>query len=259
MIRQFENRIDGADTYATYTKNEVYIEVLLGDSEETSNKIDQSLLMGALQEIKSGAIRDDVYVNQELVRHDFSISTTEGAAVLQELKKAFPNYVNYDSSPYNLVGKYEGYRQPYQNSSISWYEFEVKPSEALQLSFNASYLDNNVRNWYGLKFDLVTREVLLKVLINEYAGAAPELPIGPKFYAITHSQNSANTTQWVDAYVHATPKRIREFCIAKGLDYPLPPTTHTECDVVWCWGFVFHKDTLEYGAVKAYARYNQPT
>jgi len=257
MIRQFNTREDGADNYATYLNDQVYIEVPLGADEATSNKIDEALLLGAMGQIKSGVIRDDVYVNKELVRQDFSISTTAGSAILQELKQAFPDYANYESSAYNLVGKYNGYREPYQNASISWYEFEVKPSETLQLAFNSSYLDNNVRNWYGLKFDLVTREVLLKVLINEYAGAAPELPSGPKFYAITHSQNSANTAQWVDAYVHATPKRIREFCIAKGLSYPLPSTTHTDCDVVWCWGFVFNKDTLEYGPVKAYARYNQ--
>ena len=259
MIRQFENRVDGADTYATYTNNEVYIEVLLGDSEETSNKIDQTLLLGAMANITANEIRDDVYVNQELVRQDFSISTIEGSAILQELEQEFPDYVNYSRSPFNLVGKYDGYREPYQNSSISWYDFGVKPSASLQLSFNTSYSDANLKNWFGLKFDLTTREVLFKAVVLNYEGSKPDLPLGDVFYAVTHSQDNTITTQWVDAYVHATPKRIREFCTAKGLDYPLPPTTHTECDVVWCWGFVFHKDTLEYGAVKAYARYNQPT
>ena len=259
MIRQFENRIDGADTYATYTKNEVYIEVLLGDSEETSNKIDHALLLGAISKVKTNEIRDDVYVNQERVRQDFSISTTEGTAILQELEQEFLDYANYSRSSSNLVGKYDGYREPYQNPSISWYDFGVKPSASLQLSFNTSYSDSNLKSWYGLKFDLTTREVLFKAVVLNYEGSKPDLPFGDVFYAITHSQNSANTAQWVDAYVHATPKRIREFCITKGLSYPLPPTTHTECDVVWCWGFVFNKDTLEYGPVKAYARYNQPT
>jgi hypothetical protein len=257
MIRQFETREDGADTYATYTSNQFYIEVPLGTDEETSNKIDTALLLTALSQIRSSVIRDDVYVNQELVRQDFSITTTEGAALLRELEQAFPDYADYARSSYNLVGKYEGYREPYENASISWYDFEAKPSESLQVAFNASYQDSDIKNWYGLKFDLVTREVLLKVHVNEYANDEPELPVGPKFYAITHSQDSTFTSQWVDAYVLATPKRIREFCAAKGLTYPLPPTKHTECDVVSIWGFVFNKDTLEYGAVKAYARYNQ--
>ena len=71
----------------------------------------------------------------------------------------------------------------------------------------------------------------------------------------SHNQDGTES-EWVDFYAYATPKLIREFCAEKGLSYPLPPTTHTDCDVVWCWGFVFNKNTLEYGPVKAYARYN---
>jgi len=257
MIRQFETRTDGDETYAFYSNEEVYIEVPLTSDEETADKIDQAILLGAIKEIKTDVVRDDVYVDRELVRQDFSLSTTEGAAILQELQTEFPDYAEYDRSPSNIIGKYDGYREPYKNASISWYNFGIKPSESLQLAFNASYSDSNLANWYGLKFDLTTREVLFKAVILNYEGSKPELPVGYVFYAVTHSQDSVVTNQWVDAYVQATPKRIREFCTAKGLAYPLLPTTHLECDVVWIWGFVFNKDTLAYGPVKAYARYNQ--
>ena len=40
MIRQFNTREDGADNYATYLNDQVYIEVPLGADEATSNKID---------------------------------------------------------------------------------------------------------------------------------------------------------------------------------------------------------------------------
>lgn len=257
MIRQFETITRGSETYATYTREDLYIEAPLQSTEEqTSDKIDDSLLHSALLNIINGAVRDDVYVNTSLVRQDYSISTSEGATVLQTLKDAFPNYINYDRSSYNMVGSYSAYREPYQNSSISWYDFGAKPSESLQLSFNASYPISNLKNWYGLKFDLTTREVLFKAVVLEYEGNKPELPVSDAFYAITHSQNSTDIGEWIDAYVFATPKRIREFCSAKGLGYPLPANTHTECDVVWIWGFVFNKDTLAYGPVKAYARYN---
>jgi len=256
MIRQFNTREDGADNYATYLKDQVYIEVPLGADEATSDKIDQALLLAAMSIIQNRNIRDDVYVNQEVVRQDYNISAPESVAIIDELKLEFPDYSNWERAPENLVGRYTGYREPYVNPSISFYDCVAPPSETLQLAFNTSYATSNLRNWYGLKFDLTTKKVAFKAVINTINTASPELPVGPIFYAVTHNQDGT-VGSWVDAYVHATPKRIRLFCEAKGLTYPLPPTTHLECDVVFCWGFVFHKDTLEYGPVKAYARYNQ--
>ena len=171
------------------------------------------------------------------------------------MQTAFPNYANFDRTNANLVGKYDGYREPYQNASISWYDVGLMPSEELQLSFNTNYLNSNMLSWYGLKFDLVTKNVFLKVVVKDYTGQKPDLPVGDNFYAMTHSEDGT-LSNLVDVYVYATPKRIREFCADKGLTYPLSENTHKECDVVWCWGFVFNKNTLEYGPVKAYARYN---
>jgi hypothetical protein len=255
MIREFETRIDGDETYAFYSNEEVYIEVPLSDETETTDKIDQALLLAAMGKIQDSNIRDDVYVNQEVVRQDYNITADESAAIIDELKLEFPDYANWERTPENLVGRYTGYREPYLNPSISFYDYGITPSETLQLAFNTSYAASNLRNWYGLKFDLTTKQVAFKAVVNTVEFDTPELPTGPLFYAITHNQNGS-VGQWVDAYVYATPKRIRLFCETKGLAYPLPPTTHLECAVVFCWGFVFHRDTLEYGPVKAYARYN---
>lgn len=257
MNRQYEIREDGEDSYATLTRGDAYFEVPHSNDEtDVQDRIDSCMLSLALGNFKPTQFRDDVYTDKEIVRQDYSILTDEGAAILQELKTAFPDYANYERREFNIVGKYDGYREPYKNASISWYDFGLPPSESLQLAFNTSYPNSNLKDWYGLKFDLVTDEVLLKAVIDEYAGNKPELPVGETFYAVTHSQDGTES-EWIDAYVHATPKRIREFCAAKGLTYPLPENTHKECDVVWCWGFVFNKNTLAYGAVKGYARYNQ--
>lgn len=256
MNRSYELRTDDIINWATFTKDGVYFEVPYSDNNlDLQNKIDSALLNNALTKINNSQFKDDVYVNKSVVRQDYTIGTSQGAAILNELQTAFPDYADFDRNNANLVGKYDGYREPYQNASISWYDVGVMPSEQLQLSFNTSYPNSNMLSWYGLKFDLVTEDVLLKVVLKNYDGNKPELPFGDCFYAITHSKNGT-LSSWIDVYVYATPKRISEFCADKGLDYPLPQTTHTDCDVVWCWGFVFNKDTLEYGPLKAYARYN---
>lgn len=257
MNREYTIRVEGDDSWAVYQNNNTTIEIPISvHGANIQDELDQTLMANARLKIKTTKIRDDVYVNQELVRQDYSISTMEGAEILEELSVAFSGYADFNHSDLNIVGKYEGYREPYQNPSISWYSINREPSESLQLSFNTSYPNSNLKGWFGLKFDMVTKEVLFKPVIVEYKGDVPELPIGETFYAITHQQDGASS-EWIDAYVYATPKRIREFCTDKGLEYPLSETTHLDCDVVWCWGFVFHKDTLEYGAVKAYARYNK--
>lgn len=258
MSRQYETVTIDDHQCATFSKNGIEFEIPFLENEQAmQDKIDQVLITSSMNTFGSVALRDDVYVNQQIVRQDYSINTTEGAEILLELSSRFPEYSELNRSETNVVGAYEGYRQPYTNPSISWYAFGYKPSEALQASYSASYLDSNLRDWYGLKFDLTTEDVLFKAVINEYDGNTPELPnnIGV-FYGITHSQDGS-MSDWIDSYIYASPKSVWEFCSANNLDYPLPPTTHTDCDVVWLWGFVFNKNTLEYGPVKAYARYNQ--
>ena len=204
-------------------------------------------------------IRDDMYVNGEIVRRDYMFGTLEGGAVLDELRAAFPDYGPFGRSRLNLIGRFDGYRLPYTNPSISWYDYDAYPSEALQLTFGASYRQTKLKNWYGLKFDLVTKTVQLKVVVNEYEGEKPELPVDDSaFFAITHAQDGTSS-DYIDAYVKASPAVIQEFCAAKGLQYPLLPTTPDDCDEVIFWGFVFNRTTLEYGLVKGYARYNVPT
>lgn len=257
MSREYTTRTDESGSYAVYSKNGISIEIPLAvHGDRIQDELDHALMSIALTKFKYSQVRDDVYVNGNLVRQDYSIETPEGAAILDKLIEAFPDYIDYRNSELNIIGEYDGYREPYQNPSISWYDCGGgKPSDDLQSFFNTSYPASSLKGWYGLKFDLTTKEVLFKPVLNDYSGDTPELPVGNTFYAVIHQQDGSSS-DWVDAYVYATPKRIREFCADKGLAYPLDVNTHLECDVVWCWGFVFHKDTLEYGAVKAYARHN---
>jgi len=261
MNREFTIRTDESGSYAVYNKDDNYIEAPYHNNDDiklVQDNIDSALTESALYNVYNqnhNKTRMDVYVNGDIVRKDYNIVLPEGVTILEELESAFPEYINFNRSELNIVGKYDPYREPYQNPSISWYDIGNYPSEALQLNFKTSYLNDDLINWYGLKFDLVTNEVLLKIVTERYYGPQPVLPVGNTFYAITHSVDGS-VGDWVDAYVYATPKRIKEFCTTHELDYPLQPTTHLECDVIWCWGVVFNKNTLEYGSIKAYARYN---
>ena len=261
MDREYTTKTDDTEPskeFACITREDFYIEVPKGtNTEETLQlDIDNALLTTALLNFKPAQCRDDVYCDKQIVRQDYSTGLSEARSMAEELQAVFPDYQNWLRWDFNIIGRYTAYREPYVNSGLSFYNFGQVPSETLLLEFGTSYPTTNLLDWYGLKFDSETKEIMLKVVFKLYDGETPELPSNHgNFYAATHSQDGT-TSDWVDYYAYATPKLIREFCAEKGLSYPLPPTTHTDCDVVWCWGFVFNKNTLEYGPVKAYARYN---
>ena len=72
-----------------------------------------------------------VYVDQEVVRFEHTIGLDEGQAKLNQIKAAFPDYVNFDRSEFNVVGSFDAYREPYCNPSISFYDYGVKPATDL--------------------------------------------------------------------------------------------------------------------------------
>lgn len=255
------NELDPSEQYACLVRDGVYIEVPKGaqDEEQLQLDLDNALLQAAINNFYVGLqCRDDVYCDKQIVRKDYCTGQPEAQPLIDKLQEAFPDRENWNRHVYNVVGEYTAYREPYKNNGISFYNFGEKPSEALLLEFGTSYMMTNLLDWYGLKFDLETEEIILKVVFSEYDGDTPELPYNPKnFFAHTHYKDGT-MDDWVDYYAYATPKLIRNFCEEKGLSYPLPADIHKDCDVVWCWGFVFNRKTLEYGPVKAYARYNLP-
>lgn len=202
--------------------------------------------------------RDDVYVSGAIVRQDYSFGISAAKPLLDELHARFPEYGPFGSSRHNLIGSFDGYREPYANQSISWYNCLTRLSEQLQLAFGTSYQTSRLKNWYGLKFDLVTNAVLLKVVLNDYLDDKPAFPVEDCFFAVTHAQDGTSS-EWIDAYFKATPERVAEFCTENGLQYPLPAAAETGCDEIIFWGVVFNKHTLQFGPVKGYARYIEPS
>lgn len=201
--------------------------------------------------------RDDVYVDKVMVRQDYCASSSEGQSILAGLQAAYPDYANWLSHKYNLLGSYGGYREPYENSSVSFYSFSSTLPRELQERFGSSYPARNLKVWYGLKFDLTQTDVMLKCVINRVNFEVPELPVPAWFFATTHRQDKT-MSDWVDAFVYASPQAIKDFCTRKGLAYPFPDDVDVDAKAYkWGYGIVFNKSTLEYGPVKGYARYSR--
>lgn len=256
---QIRRAVVGDDQdYATFSKRNFYIEVPIEEDENEEAiqaKLDNAFLSATLKGIVKSEIHDVVHCRGEVVRNDYTVRTAKGLAIVAKLQEQFPDYADWFRSKYNVIGEYSGYREPYANPSISWYDFEVKPSASLMEMFNVSQPESNLKEWYGLKFDLVTKEVLFKVVVEELGFESPELPRGIKFYALTHDMGGA-ASEWVDSYIYATENTMREWCLSKGLQYPLPSEKEVEEGFIWIWGVVFNSKTQEYGPVKSYTRHN---
>ena len=200
--------------------------------------------------------RDDMYVDEIIARQDYPMNSTEGKNLCAKIKSAYPDYSGLPFSNTNLVGAYDGYREPYENSSVSFYDMHTKPSAAIREKYGVSEATENLQPWYGLKFDLTKDEVMFKCVIKNLDGDKPELPNGiDQFFATTHTPDKI-MSDWVDYYVSGVDaEKIRAFCEDKGLKYPMPEDlSEIDAQNIWCWGFVFNKNTLEYGAVKGYVR-----
>jgi hypothetical protein len=199
--------------------------------------------------------RDDIYVDKQIVRQDYPMKSSEGEVLCSKVKSAYPDH-SLPFSRYNIIGAYDGYREPYENSSISFYDMFSKPPFSLIEKYGVSQTTTNLKAWYGLKFDLTKDEVLFKCVVRNVDGDKPELPKGiDQFFATTHSPDKS-MSDWVDYYVAgADPEKIKAFCEAKGLKYPFPDDlSQRDVENIVCFGFVFNKATLEYGVVKGYAK-----
>lgn len=196
-------------------------------------------------------IRDCLYAGGEIQRADYTVSAPQAAEIVAELEAAFPGAADYTSRPANLIGRYDAYRAPYENPSISWYEMGPPPSSLLGdygASTYASYMD-----WYGLKFDLVTRKILLKVVVGADcfdSASLASLPRGGKFFARIHGRDGSVSPQ-VDCYVMADHAVMEDYCSAGGHPFPCPDES---IDSVWLYGVTFDINTRQIEVVKAYER-----
>lgn len=206
----------------------------------------------ASAEISLGdAIRDDVYMGGVLQRHDYSIEHPEGRKIADRLVSLFPNEPYLEEAG-NLLGSYDVLREPYKNDSISLYHFDY-PSDSLLAQYGLpSTTDRQYRPWYGRKFDLVTKEVMLKVVLPDNEQIPEEIPrlgVGSFFAKIYHAGGTSEPM--IDCYGFGSSALIRRFCNKHNLQYPLADEFE---DKAWIWGAVYNLETKEISHMKGYIR-----
>ena len=250
---EYGTRISGNRTFATYSKDGFNFEIPIKPDyteEDIQNKFELFLLDVRIDHWNTLELErtHKVYYNKALVRQDYMVGSTEGDALVAILQEKFPDYSDWCCSSANFLGEFEGYREPYKNHSITWYNNESKPSAELLAEYNVDYEEDKLHGWYALKFDLVTEKAILKVGYIDIANKSQSLPNNIWYYAVTYMPDGT-ISDWVDVYSHETESYMRKFCEDHNLEWPLPDDFDGG---VLLWGLLFNKTTLEYKSVKAY-------
>lgn len=221
-------------------------------------------------------MRDDVYMNGTLGRSDYSIGSTQGQAIKTKLEADWADEVSdYESNSLNLVSEYGADREPYVNDSISWYCFDTMPSTVVS-DFGLSSNSDHFREWWGLKFDKVTKAVLCKAVYNWSGFLANKrddmvIPYLPDWlwnsdiehpvdyndgdvnlYAAMIHDKDENIDEHYDIYFQAPQNLVKEFCDANSISF-----THNGdiTDNIMQYGFTVKGTTGEIKYVKTYTRY----
>ena len=210
--------------------------------------------VGPIYRIGHG-LQDKVFVDSQIVREDASLFYPQAQGYLTTLVEAFPNsFVDYGGRESNVLGAYDAYREPYQNPSISWYQFTLPPAAVIErYQIDIEAYGAKVLPWFGLKHDLVTKAILMKLVVQDVAFTKPDLPAGNRFYAVTYDEAGA-LNPLVDAYITTTADFMRDYCDRHGLLFPV---NDAMAEVITLWGVVFNADTLALTTVKAYYEYGE--
>lgn len=211
------------------------------------------------------SFRDDTYMDGSLARQDYTVGTTQGQAIVAKLEADWADEVpDYSAHATNLVAEFTPNRLPYTNDSITWYNFE-EPSSSLKAAYGLSY--TNYLWWYGLKFDKVTKEVMLKVVLDndEFVSVYGEPDLGSislphwlakkngRFFARLHKKDGTYDDHY-DIYIHAPISLFKEWVDENSLTFPYDDSSIDLKDNILCWGITVKESTSEIKHLKAYAR-----
>lgn len=242
----------------------VFIDGILQDTESKEialKAFDSGIALNNLQNsMVTKVICDNVWMNGIHARTDHNITSAVGAQIVARLEDQFSNDHDWCAHDINLVSEFEPNRPPYANPSISWYNFETT-SDALRAEYGLTYSSNHYKPWYGIKFDKVTAEQTLKVVLEKEAldityytdGTLPE-PVGAGSFVARLHNIDGTVSEYCDYYIITSARHIKEWCDASGHTFPYDYDNTILRDKVWIWGIVFHYDTGVVSHVKAYER-----
>ena len=197
--------------------------------------------------------RDEVYMNGEVKRTDYSCDRPEALTEINRLVEAFPEYTveQLTAEAQNVIGQYGAYRLPYNDNSISFYDFTtpstetppmVAPQKPMALTF--------VLARHQARSNKLTKTA--KFVFSQSHGLI--YPIRHLHYQIAPSSLRVFTmltevSSRVDVYIISTINYMREWCDERSLTFPLPDDVTEQ---PWCFSVVYNDDTGEMSSVKAY-------
>lgn len=201
-------------------------------------------------------IADEVTIDGVMYRRDWPVLSPEGQALVSEVLAKFPDVV-LDQNAICSIGRNEaGMRAPYVNDTISWYTYGLMPQEICdkyKVSTAQQTDDGNGRYWYGLKFDMSTGEIMLKLpsIIDIPLPEGIPYSIHTFLGKIYHEGGAMDEN--VDIYFNAPGfLDMAYFLYKRGLKVPITAETYNANLSQYCWGLLFNKNTMELGKLKLY-------
>ena len=207
----------------------------------------------------SSNFRDEIYMDGEIKRTDYSVDRPEARPKIDQLIAHFPWYTVQELTgrPQHVIGNYGNYRPPYNNDSISYYDFTTPtPSRLGAYGCTTETYGDDLLNWHGIKHDLTTSSKAAKFVFTQrhgqYINPFPvDYPTNRIMYWARIHNPDGTVEPWVDAYVVSTVSYMRDWCDRNDQTFPLPDDVTEQ---PWCFAIVWNNDTGEISNVKAYIR-----
>lgn len=204
--------------------------------------------------------RDEVYMNGEVKRTDYSCDRSEALTEINRLVEAFPEYTveQLTSEAQNVIGQYGAYRPPYNDNSISFYDFTTPTAQTLAAyGCTTDTYGDDLLHWHGIKHDLTNLTKTAKFVFTQdhgtYLSNTPSsLPTNRSIFFARIHNTDGTIEPWVDVYIISTINYMRDWCSANSLTFPLPDDATNQ---PWCFSVVYNDTTGEMANVKAYIRH----
>jgi hypothetical protein len=209
--------------------------------------------------------RDDTWMDGNFRPQNYSVGTTQGQAIVAKLEADWASEVpNYSAHSNNLVAEGAADRLPYVNDWISWYNME-EPSSTIKTTYSLSY--TRYCNWYALKFDKTTKEVMAKIVLpnDVFVAEYGEPNLGSislpawfkkengRYFARIHKKDGTYDDHY-DIYIHAPIALMKEWIDANSLTFPYDISSVDLKNNLHSWGITVKESTNEIRHIKAYAR-----
>lgn len=227
---------------------------------------------------KYTAMWDDVYVDKQKVKVDYSVGCTGTPLnklnnLISLVRAKFPNDSGFKSHPNNIIGMYlpdHSIRPPYKsNNTITVYHmyYEIDIFNQLLKDYKVPDHGYEYRFWYGLKYDLDSQVRYLKVVIGDDDKTSnyqkypdsfiprPQLPVcTTPYFAKIYSPDGTEADEY-DVFFSTTPELMKKYCEENNLKFPIPEDE--EDNYIWTYGIVYDKNTLDVKQVKGYIKVAQ--